>query len=162
VHLGALRDQVGRVNEVLRRLTEATDPTAPLGYVDVGALLADVAHLFGYEARRRRLEVTVDAHAGTVRTRRDAARVGRLVVGLCGRALVLTPDGGRVGVRAEVRAGDAAVVVEHTTGDPGEDLGYETEVLAAGALALGGRLERTPIEQRTERLTLLIPRNDRE
>jgi signal transduction histidine kinase len=162
VHLGALRDQIARVNEVLRRLSEATEPAAPLGYVDLGALLTDVAHLFGYEARRRRIDLAVDAHAGSVRTRRDASRVARLVVGLCGRALALTPDGGRLSGRAEVRGAEAAILLEHGIGDPADDLGYDTEVLAAGAAALGGRFERTRLGEKTERLVLLVPRNDRE
>jgi signal transduction histidine kinase len=162
VHLGALRDQIGRVNEVLRRLADATDPTAPLGYIDLGALLADVANLFAYDARRRRIDLGVEAHPGSVRTRRDPARVARLVVSLCGRALALTPDGGRFAVRAEVREGEATVVLDHTTGAPADDLGYDNEVLIAGAAALGGRFERMRVEERTERLILVVPRNDRE
>jgi signal transduction histidine kinase len=162
VHLAALRDQIGRVNEVLRRLSEATEPTAPLGYVDLGVLLADAAALFAYEARRRRIDVAVDAHVGAVRTRRDPARVARLVLCLCGRALGLTPDGGRIAGRAEASGGEAAIVLDHAIGDPGDDLGYETEVLAAGAAALGGRLERTRTGERAQRLTLVVPRNDRE
>jgi signal transduction histidine kinase len=161
-HLGALRDQIGRVNEVLRRLVDVTDPAAPLGYTDVGALLGDVATLFAYDARRRRIELSLDAHPGAVRTRCDPARVGRLVLVLYGRAMGLTPDGGRFAARAEVREAEAAVVIEHTAGDPDGDLGYDTEVLASGAAALGGRLERTMGEQRIERLILTMPRNDRE
>src|SRR6266545_4252045 len=47
-HLAALRDQIGRVNEVLRRLVDVTDPAAPLGYLDLGVLLDDVTSLFAY------------------------------------------------------------------------------------------------------------------
>jgi signal transduction histidine kinase len=162
VHLSALRDQIGRVNEVLRRLSEATEPTAPLGYVDLGALLADVTTLFSYEARRRRIDLDVVARPGAVRTRRDPARVARLLLCLCGRALALTPDGGRLEGRAELRGGEAAVVFEHAAADSSDDPGYDTEVLAGGAAALGGRLERERIGERTERLALLVPRNDRE
>jgi signal transduction histidine kinase len=162
VHLAALRDQIGRVNEVVRRLSEATEPTAPLGYVDVGALLFDVTTLFGYEARRRRIEVVVEAHPGAARTGSEPGRLARLVVGLCGKAISLTPDGGRVAGRAEARGPEVAVVVDHGIGDPGDDLGYDGEVLAAGAAALGGRFERTRVEERTERLALLVPRYDRE
>jgi hypothetical protein len=96
-----------------------------------------------------------------VKTGSDPARVGRLVVALCGRALALTPDGGRLVLRAETRAREAAVVAEHTRGDPADALGYETEVLAAGAVALGGSFERAPGEHRTERLVLTLPRNER-
>jgi signal transduction histidine kinase len=160
-HLGALRDQIGRVNEVLRKLVDVTDPSAPYGYTDLGALLADVACLFAYEARRRRVELSLDAHPGAVRTRCDPARVGRLVLGLYGRALASTPDGGRLAARAEGREREVAIVVEHAAGDPDGDLGYDTDVLVAGAEALGGRFERAR-DERTERLTLTVPRNERE
>ena len=63
-HLGALRDQIVRVNEVVRRFLDVTDPSAPLGYTDVGALAADIASLFGHDARRRRIELHVDAARG--------------------------------------------------------------------------------------------------
>jgi signal transduction histidine kinase len=161
VHLAALREQIARVNEVVRRLAEVTDPTSPLGYLDVGVLVSDVGHLFGYEARRRRVELAIDAHAGAVRTPADPARVGRLVVVMCGEALALTPEGGRLVARAEAREREAAVVVEHTEGDPAGGPGYDTEVLAAGAAALGGTFERAADGQRTERLVLTFPRNER-
>ena len=60
-HLAALRDQIVRVNEVVRRFLDVTDPSAPLGYTDVGALAADTASLFAHDARRRRIELHVDA-----------------------------------------------------------------------------------------------------
>jgi len=161
-HLGALRDQIGRVNEVLRRLVDAVDPAAPLGYTDLGALVADIASLLAYEARRRGVELSIDAHPGGARTPTDPARVGRLVLALFGRALARTPDGGRFAARAVARGVDTIVEVEHTTGDPDVDLGYEVEVLAAGAAALGGRFERAEAGQGTERLTLAVPRNERE
>ena len=161
-HLAALRDQIGRVNDVLRRLVDVTDPAAPLGYTDLGALLADVGTLFSYEARRRRIDLGVEAPAGSVRTSCDPARVGRLVLGLYGRALALTPDGSRFAARAEAKKGEATIAIEHATGDPDDDLGYETEVLVAGAAALGGSFERARDDRQTERLVLTLPRNDRE
>lgn len=162
IHLAAVRDQIGRVNEVLRRLVDVTDPGTPLGYTDLGALLADVGTLFAYEARRRGVEMSLEAHRGAVRTRCDPARVARLVLGLFGRALALTPDGARFAARAEARGMEAVLVVEHAADDSEDDLGYDTEVLAAGAAALGGRFERAWGDHRMERLTLAVPRNDRE
>lgn len=161
-HIGAVREQIGRVNEVLRRLVDATDPGAPLGYTDVAALLVDVAGLFGYEARRRRLELSVSPGHGPVRTGAEPARVARLVLGLFGRALASTPDGGRVAARALLREGEAIVELDHAAGDPAADLGYDLEVLAAGASALGGRFERARTESGTWRLTLAMPGNGRE
>src|SRR5512133_2402934 len=79
-HLGSLREQIARVNEVLRRLIDVTDPPAPLGYTDLVSLLADVACLFGYDARRRRIDMVVEPRAGAARTACDPVRVGRLVL----------------------------------------------------------------------------------
>jgi signal transduction histidine kinase len=160
-HLAALRDQIARVNEVLRRLVDVTDPSAQLGYTDLGALVTDIGCLFAYDARRRRIEVAaVDVRAGPVRTRCEPARIGRLVLAMYGRALACTPDGGRLAARAEGWGAEAAVAVEHTTGDPEGDLRYDTELLAAAAEALGGRLERTSGERRMERLLLVVPGNE--
>jgi hypothetical protein len=125
-------------------------------------LLRDLSTLFSYEARRRRIDLSADGQAGTLHTRCDPARVGRLVLVMYGRAMGFTPDGGRFAARAEARAAEAAVVVEHTAGDPDADLGYDSEVLGAGAAALGGRFERARGEQGIERLVLTVPRNDRE
>ncbi len=160
-HLGALREQIGRVNEVVRRFLDVTDPSAPLGYTDLGLLLSDAASLFVHDARRHRIEVVLDGQTGAVRTRSDPARVGRLLVGLLARALAETPDGGRLAGRAETLGPDVVVAIEHTAGDPDPDLGYYTDVAAAAAGALGGRfsLDR---QDAIERLTLTLPRNDRE
>ncbi len=160
-HLGALRDQIARVNEVVRRFVDVADPGGPLGHVDVGVLLADAIALFAHDARRRKIEVSMERQPGAVRTRCDSGRVGRLVVGLLSRALAETPDGGRLGGRAEARGSDAVLAIEHTAGDPDPDLGYYTEVAAACADALGGwfSLERG---DGVERFVLSLPRNDRE
>ncbi len=160
-HLGALRDQIGRVNEVLRRFLDVADPAAPYGYTDVGALLADVATLFGHEGRRRRIALAVEAPPGVVRTTCDPGRVGRLVLGLYARALAETPDGGRVAARAEARGPAATVLIEHVAGDPDGDLGYYTEVAAASAKALGGEFAH---ERRdgVQRFSLALPRIERE
>ncbi|HET8541504.1 MAG TPA: histidine kinase dimerization/phospho-acceptor domain-containing protein [Anaeromyxobacter sp.] len=158
-HLSALRDQVGRVNEILRRFLDVADPGAPLGYTDVGALLADVAALLGHEGRRRRIEVTVEAPAGAIRTACDPARVGRLVLGIFARALAETPDGGRLGARATADAADVTIGIEHATGALDPDLGYYTEAAVAGARLLGGALA----EERGDgvaRITLALPRGE--
>ncbi len=159
-HLSALRDQVARVNEVLRRFLDVADPGAPLGFTDVGALLADVVMLFGHEARRRRIELTVDAPPGLVRTSCDPARVGRLVLGLFARALAETPDGGHLGAGAQANGAATAVGIEHAEGAPDPDR-YYTDAAVAAARLLGGNVA----EERRDgvaRLTLTLPRNEKE
>lgn len=160
-HLRAVRDQIARVNEVLRRFLDVADPGAPLGYTDLGALLADMGSLFGHEGRRRRLTLSIDAQPGSVRSSADPARAGRLLLGLFARALGETPDGGRLAARAEVSGRTALVAIEHTPGDPDLDLRYYSEVARAAARSLGGDFSQ---ERRSDgvRLSLVLPRIERE
>jgi signal transduction histidine kinase len=160
-HLGAIRDQIARVNDVLRRFLDVAEPGASFGYTDLGALLADLASLFGHEGRRRRIALSVDAQPGGARTSCDPARVGRLVLGLFARALSETPDGGRLAARVEVRGSVAAVAVEHTAGDPDPGLEYYSLVADAAARALGGRFA---LDRRdgVVSLSLALPRIERE
>jgi signal transduction histidine kinase len=157
-HLGALRDQIGRVNEILRRFLDVADPGAPLGYTDVGGLLADAASLFTHEARRRRIALSVEAQPGVVRTSCEPGRVGRLVLGLFARALAETPEEGRLVARAEARDGRAVLTIEHGAGDRDPALGYYTEVAAAAAKALGGAFVQERRDA-AEQLSLTLPRN---
>jgi signal transduction histidine kinase len=160
-HLRAVRDQIGRVNEVLRRFLDVAEPGAPLGYTDLGALLADIGSLFAHEGRRRRLTLTIDAQPGSARSSSDPARSGRLLLGLFARALGETPDGGRLAARTEASGRKALVAIEHTPGDPDPDLRYYSEVAAAAARALGGEFSQ---ERRSDavRLSLVLPRTERE
>lgn len=160
-HLGAVRDQITRVNEVLRRFLDVVEPGAPLGYTDLGALLADVGALFCHEGRRRRIALSIDAQPGAARTSCDPVRVGRLVLGLFARALGETPDGGRLAARAEARDLETAIVIEHTAGDPDPELEYYGDVAVASAGALGGRFAQ---ERRdgVARLSLVLPGIERE
>jgi signal transduction histidine kinase len=159
-HLGPLRDQISRVNEVVRRLLDVADPSAPLGFTDLGALAIDAAALLSHDARRRRVEVALEAPAG-VKTRCDPARVGRLVLALVHRALAGTPEGGRLGVRVEADRDDVRVVLDHAGADLGGGLGYDCDVAEEGARALGGHLD---IERGADghRVVLTLPRNRRE
>lgn len=160
-HLLAVRDQISRVNEVLRRFLDVAEPGAPLGYTDLGAMLDDMATLFGHEGRRRRITLAVDAQPGNARTSADPARVGRLVLGLFARALSETPDGGRLAARAELRGSGAVVAFEHTVGVPDPDLECYTLVADAAAKALGGRFALDRREGGV-RFSLALPRIERE
>jgi signal transduction histidine kinase len=160
-HLRAVRDQIARVNEVLRRFLDVADPGAPLGYTDVGAFLADIGSLFAHEGRRRRMTLSIDAQPGTVRSSSDPARSGRLLLGLFACALAETPDGGRLVGRADVNGRSAIVDIEHTPGDPDPDLRYYSEVARAAAEGLGGTFteDRKP---EVVKLSLALPRIERE
>lgn len=159
-HLAALREQIARVNEVVRRFLDVTDPSAALGYTDLGALVGDAASLFGHDARRRRIDLAVEAPRGAVGTGCDPGRVGRLVLALFSQAMASTPEGGRLRVHAEAQADRATMGLEHTWAEPEAGSGYGVEVLGAGARSLGGELEIARGGE-TERLVLRLPRNDR-
>jgi signal transduction histidine kinase len=159
-HLRVMLDQIGRVNAIVRRFVDVADPSAPLGYTDVGALVADLASLLAHDARRRGIELVLEPPSAPVRTSCDPGRVGRLALGLLSRALAETPDGGRISVRAEPRGALAAVEIEHVAGDPDPALGYYTEVAQAAAKALGGEFAHDRRDG-VERLSLALPRNDR-
>lgn len=159
-HLGPLRDQIGRVNEVVRRLLDVADPSAPLGYIDVAALAADASALLAHDARRRRIELVLHVEPG-VKTRCDPARVGRLTLAIIHGELAVTPDGARLAVRVEGRADEVRLVLEHPPADRPGSPDYDSEVAREGARALGGALE---VERGTdrERVVLRFPRNRRE
>lgn len=160
-HLRVLDGQIERMTEMVRKVASTVDPPAPLGWVDAGALLADVAGALGYEAKLRSVELTVESRGPTVRTAAEPAGVGRLVLCLVGRALAATPPGGRLAVRALVRGGAAVVELEHTTGAGEPAAGYDVGVLTTSANALGGRLDRGPGGHGLDRITLTLPGNDR-
>ena len=157
-HLRVLDAQVERVTEMLRKMASTVEPPSPLGWVDLAALLGDVAGALGYDARYRGVEVAVEPRTGAVRAGADPEALGRLVLCVYGQALEGTPRGGRLTARAAARDGAAVLELEWTAGDPGDSLGYDMGVLAAAAAALGGRLERTR-EQGIERVTLALPQH---
>src|SRR5919197_1208766 len=77
-NLASLKNQIGRVNEVVRRFVEVSDP-APSASFDAGSLLGDAASLFSHEARRRRVALTCEAVPDSLRATGDPARVARLL-----------------------------------------------------------------------------------
>jgi len=159
-HLGALREQIGRVNEVLRRFLDVTDPAAPLGYTELGALLADAVALFGHEARRRRIQLVLKMPRGVARAGGDPARVVRLLLVLLAGAVSDTPEGGRIEVASEIAAGQAIFRLLHAVGDGKRESGYDREVGRAAAAALGGTLTEQR-EEGVERVELRLPRIER-
>lgn len=160
-HLRVLDAQIERMTEMVRKVASTVDPPTPLGSVDLGALLADVAGALGYEAKLRTVELTVEPRGAVVRTPAEPLGVGQLVLCLLGRALAAAPPGGRVLARALSRGGASVVEVEHTAGAAEAPAGYDVDVLASTAAALGGRLEGGPGEPGLERLTLTLPGNER-
>ena len=160
-HLRVLDAQIERMTEMVRKVASTVDPPAPLGWVEAGVLLADIAGALGYEAKLRSVELTVEPRAASVRTSAEPAGVGQLVLCLLGRAIAATPPGGRLVARALARGGAAVVEIDHTASASEPAVGYDLDVLTTSAAALGGRLERGSGDQGLERLTLTLPGNDR-
>jgi len=159
-HLAAAKEQIGRVNEVVRRFVDVAEPVAALGYTDLGALLTDVGTLLGHDARRRRVELVVEAPRGTLRTTADPVRTGRLLLTLVAGAMAAAPDGGRLEIRAVAEGGQVVVRLAHAAADPALPPDYDSAVAAAAASALGGAfsVER---ERGVTRLLLTLPRIER-
>jgi len=155
-HLASIREQIGRVNEVVRRYLDVADPGAPLGYTDLGRLLQDVGALLGHEARRRRIELVLEGPRAGPRTACDPGRVGRLVLVLVAGAMAGTPDGGRLEATLGAEGGEVVLRLVHAAGDGAPDPGYDSGVCAEAARALVGSLS----EERNEglaRLALRLP-----
>jgi signal transduction histidine kinase len=160
-HLRVLDAQIERMAEMVRKVASTVDPPAPLGWVDLAALVSDLAGALSYEAKLRTIELTVEPRLAAVRTAADPAGVGQLVLCLVGRALAMTPAGGRLVARAVTRGGAAVLELDHTAGAGEPAVGYDVDVLTTSAETLGGRLERGAGDQGLERLTLTLPGNDR-
>jgi signal transduction histidine kinase len=127
-HLMALRDQIARVNEVLRRLGDVVEPGGPMG-VDLVPLVADAVSLLAHDARRRRVAFAVTASpAGGARTAADPDRAGRRVLGVLGAASREAPEGAAVSVQVARAGGQVVLAVEHPPAGA---------ALADGALAAG-------------------------
>lgn len=157
-NLASLKNQIGRINEVVRRYLEVADPTPSTGY-DAGALLADTAALFGHEARRRRVTLECDAAPGPVRAAGDPGRTVRLLLGLLWRGLGGTPEGGKLTARAAVSGRDVVLAIEHARGAADPALAWIAEVVAAGVRDLGGRLEESG-DDGVARTAILLPREE--
>jgi signal transduction histidine kinase len=155
-NLASLRNQVARVDDVIRRYVEVADPPNAGGF-DAAGMLTDVVALFGHEARRRRLSLRCESQAGSVRAAGDQGRAARLLVGLLWRGIGATPEGGRLEARAAAGPGEARLVLEHEGGELDPVLAWVGPVVAAGASELGGRLDESTKDGRI-RAALILPK----
>lgn len=156
-HLGALQDQVTRIARMVRRFREVVDPVAQIGGLDLAAQAAEVLALLGHDLHRRSIHLALEAPPGLARTGAPPERTARLVLGLLQQAAASTPDGGSLAVQVEARGDQATLTVTHALGAARPELGYDLEVAAGAAAALGGRLAWTSEEGRA-RVTLELPR----
>jgi hypothetical protein len=156
-HLRVLDAQIERMTEMVRRVANTIEPPATLGWVDAGALLADVAGTLGHEARLRSVEVAVAPRSVAARTWADPSRVGLLLLCVVERAIATAAKGGRLLARADSREGAAVIELDRPAAPPEPSAEQDWDALAAAAGELGGRLERGPAGQGLERITLKVP-----
>ncbi|HET9594669.1 MAG TPA: histidine kinase dimerization/phospho-acceptor domain-containing protein [Anaeromyxobacteraceae bacterium] len=155
-NLTSLKNQIARVNEVIRRYLDVADPPQATGF-DAGAMVADAASLFGHEARRRRLALTCEAAPGVLRAAGDPARAARLLLGLFWRAVTSTPAEGRLLARAAASGDEVVLSIEHAAGRGEPDLAWMDGIVSDGAAAMGGRLEAAA-DAGIVRVALVLPK----
>jgi signal transduction histidine kinase len=105
-HLGALRDGIGRVDQLLRAFGEFAAPEhlPP----DLGAAASRATQLFGYDARRAGVEVTQRGPPAAL-VRSDAVFLSDLVAHAFVACVEHARDGGRLDVNLEARGGFAVL-----------------------------------------------------
>ncbi|HEY5678082.1 MAG TPA: hypothetical protein VIR81_14910, partial [Myxococcales bacterium] len=104
----ALRDGIGRVDQLLRAFGEFAAPEhlAP----DLAAAAARAVQLFGYDARRAGVQVTQRGPAAAL-VQSEPAFLGDLVAHALVACIEHARDGGRVDLTLESRAGVAVLEV---------------------------------------------------
>lgn len=113
--VGVIRDEVERLRGILEewlRLTapEERDP----GFAVLDEVLASVACLLRVEARHHHVELLVEQGGPPVRVGLSAARLRQVLLNLSLNAIQAMPSGGRLTLRAGVRAGTVVLEVEDT------------------------------------------------
>jgi signal transduction histidine kinase len=155
-NVASLKNQISRINEVVRRQLDALDPTPSSGF-DLGALLQDAWGLLGHEARRRRMTFTCDAAPGVAHAPGDPVRASRVVVAMLWRAVTDSPEGTAVSARAAASPSDARVVVERPARSEDPALAWVDEVLRSAAAEMGGQIEEER-EAEVVRVVLSLPK----
>ena len=154
-HLTKLREQVARVDEVVRRIVDAADPAPGTG-VEAARLLEAATALFAHEARSRHLGLVVEAVAPGLRIRGSPARVERLWVGLLWRAVEAAGESGGLRLAVERRGADVGLAIEHGRPPRPGVLPWIASAAEEAARALGGRLEESE-GSGTARTVLWLP-----
>ncbi|MGE5049000.1 MAG: hypothetical protein ACM3PC_10550 [Deltaproteobacteria bacterium] len=136
-HVGALRDGIGRVDQLLRAFGEFAAPEhlPP----DLGAAAARAAQLFGYDARRAGVQVTQHGPP-TALVQSDPAVLGDLVAHALVACIEHARDGGRVDVDLDPR-GAVAVLELRADGGLGNRENAAPHVEAVRRLAIEAECE---------------------
>ncbi len=110
-----IRDEIGRLREVLEEWLRLTSPDERVpAQVPLSELLASVARLLRVEARHQHVELIVEQEGEPASAALAAPRLRQVLLNLCLNALQAMPDGGRLTVRAMQRGDRVMLEVEDT------------------------------------------------
>jgi signal transduction histidine kinase len=140
-NLASMRNQIVRIDELVRRFADLADPAAG-PTVDLGQLACDVAALFAHEARRRRATITCEATPGIVIARADSARTTRVVLGLACQSLSGAGEGAHVTLRTATEGDEAVLAIDHS-GPVEPSLAWIFAVAQESVRDMGGTCTRT-------------------
>ncbi|HSM15086.1 MAG TPA: ATP-binding protein, partial [Thermoanaerobaculia bacterium] len=118
---GEMLDELKRVHGILQRLLESARP-APLQLAgsDLGRLLAETARLLRPSLRRNQVELTTETADDLPEVELDAAKIRQVLVNLIQNAAeAMSPEGGRIAVRASGFAAENAIVIAVEDDGPG-------------------------------------------
>ncbi len=108
-----IRDEIGRLREVLEEWLRLTSPDERVpAQVPLSELLASVARLLRVEARHQHVELIVEQEGEPASAALAAPRLRQVLLNLCLNALQAMPDGGRLTIRAMQRGERVLLEVE--------------------------------------------------
>ena len=106
--------------------------------VDLGLMIANTVRMLEPRALQKQIEVRTEIPPALPRVRADPRMLQQILMNLLSNAVKFTPEGGRVGVRAEhgPRRGIAVVIDDTGVGIPADDLDKVLEPFQRGSNAL--------------------------
>lgn len=109
-HLTTMRDQVHRIDQILKRFLRFASPRRePPSTVDLAELVQQVVEVCGHDARRN--GVRVESHLEVARVTGDVAQLGEAVLQLVMQGIVASPGGS---VQIELGRSDGQAVLSLT------------------------------------------------
>jgi hypothetical protein len=158
-NLSKLRQQIGRVEDVLREYLDLAEPAAGPD-LEAGRLVAGVAGLLAHEARRCRITLRSAASPARFSAAADGPRIQRIWTGMVWRALMETEDGGTVQLGSAPDGRAVVLAIDRPNGAPQPRLLWIREAAEEAARAMGGRLCEEEREARV-RVELRLPGEER-
>ncbi|MGI5863301.1 MAG: histidine kinase dimerization/phospho-acceptor domain-containing protein [Myxococcales bacterium] len=125
-HLDAMREQVGRIESVLRRFMQFASPPeqAPLA-IDLGELVSRAVSAFGHEAKRKGVVLAADVVG--VEVEGDATQLGEAVLHLVKGGIDEGAGGGRLRVSVARSGSEAVLELAHDAPGSGPSCPVEAE-----------------------------------